>query len=274
MAKVPQTLADLKRHLSEQLRFLRRSADAFDKGDTAEAKRIANHIRTLVHKTHYSKSLLGLLGERNRLFYDTSIPDESGNLAPHLGLIVVSFGGSGNVCGYAPRLDDEVPNVLPRQVPLDIWWTTPILRSQAGHVFTRRDLVLSVANQDGGAHVDPSLSEQYGALSRTEGLGWKFQQVTGTPPDARGAELAAVRQIGHEVLKTFDPFYQCARQRPVGATIAHMTLREATPEEETEYERQQTSIRSKSIPRLGSKVGRNQPCPCGSGKKYKRCCGR
>ena len=22
------------------------------------------------------------------------------------------------------------------------------------------------------------------------------------------------------------------------------------------------------------KVGRNQPCPCGSGKKYKHCCGR
>ncbi|MCB1236940.1 MAG: SEC-C domain-containing protein, partial [Verrucomicrobiae bacterium] len=22
------------------------------------------------------------------------------------------------------------------------------------------------------------------------------------------------------------------------------------------------------------KVGRNDPCPCGSGKKYKACCGR
>jgi len=22
------------------------------------------------------------------------------------------------------------------------------------------------------------------------------------------------------------------------------------------------------------KVGRNQPCPCGSGKKYKHCCGK
>jgi len=22
------------------------------------------------------------------------------------------------------------------------------------------------------------------------------------------------------------------------------------------------------------KVGRNDPCPCGSGKKYKKCCGR
>lgn len=24
----------------------------------------------------------------------------------------------------------------------------------------------------------------------------------------------------------------------------------------------------------GEKVGRNDPCPCGSGKKYKKCCGR
>jgi preprotein translocase subunit SecA len=27
-------------------------------------------------------------------------------------------------------------------------------------------------------------------------------------------------------------------------------------------------------PAQSSKVGRNDPCPCGSGKKYKRCCGR
>jgi preprotein translocase subunit SecA len=26
--------------------------------------------------------------------------------------------------------------------------------------------------------------------------------------------------------------------------------------------------------RTGPKVGRNDPCPCGSGKKYKQCCGR
>jgi len=24
----------------------------------------------------------------------------------------------------------------------------------------------------------------------------------------------------------------------------------------------------------GKKIGRNEPCPCGSGKKYKLCCGR
>jgi preprotein translocase subunit SecA len=27
------------------------------------------------------------------------------------------------------------------------------------------------------------------------------------------------------------------------------------------------------IVRSGDKVGRNDPCPCGSGKKYKKCCG-
>lgn len=24
----------------------------------------------------------------------------------------------------------------------------------------------------------------------------------------------------------------------------------------------------------GKKIGRNEPCPCGSGKKYKHCCGK
>lgn len=31
--------------------------------------------------------------------------------------------------------------------------------------------------------------------------------------------------------------------------------------------------RSKTVVK-GEKIGRNDPCPCGSGKKYKKCCGR
>jgi preprotein translocase subunit SecA len=30
---------------------------------------------------------------------------------------------------------------------------------------------------------------------------------------------------------------------------------------------------SKTVVRKGEKVGRNEPCPCGSGKKYKKCHG-
>jgi SEC-C motif-containing protein len=29
-----------------------------------------------------------------------------------------------------------------------------------------------------------------------------------------------------------------------------------------------------TVTREGRKIGRNEPCPCGSGKKYKPCCGR
>lgn len=28
------------------------------------------------------------------------------------------------------------------------------------------------------------------------------------------------------------------------------------------------------VQRVGRRVGRNEPCPCGSGRKYKHCCGR
>ena len=30
----------------------------------------------------------------------------------------------------------------------------------------------------------------------------------------------------------------------------------------------------KSQPKRVKKIGRNDPCPCGSGKKYKQCCGK
>ena len=33
-------------------------------------------------------------------------------------------------------------------------------------------------------------------------------------------------------------------------------------------------VEKKPYVRKGAKIGRNDPCPCGSGKKYKNCCGR
>ncbi|MFB3142119.1 MAG: SEC-C metal-binding domain-containing protein, partial [Acidobacteriota bacterium] len=37
---------------------------------------------------------------------------------------------------------------------------------------------------------------------------------------------------------------------------------------------QQSAAAVKTVVRTTRKVGRNEPCPCGSGKKYKKCCGR
>ena len=35
-----------------------------------------------------------------------------------------------------------------------------------------------------------------------------------------------------------------------------------------------TAVAAPPFARTGQKVGRNDPCPCGSGKKYKHCHGR
>ena len=43
-----------------------------------------------------------------------------------------------------------------------------------------------------------------------------------------------------------------------------------TEEEKEQYYKEQK--RSTTYKRDGKKIGRNDPCPCGSGKKYKNCC--
>ena len=48
---------------------------------------------------------------------------------------------------------------------------------------------------------------------------------------------------------------------------AESEFTESTPQQESEIKVVAAPIRS------GPKVGRNDPCTCGSGKKYKNCCG-
>ena len=38
-------------------------------------------------------------------------------------------------------------------------------------------------------------------------------------------------------------------------------------------EESRTAGKKQPVKRSTQKVGRNDPCPCGSGKKYKKCCG-
>lgn len=52
-------------------------------------------------------------------------------------------------------------------------------------------------------------------------------------------------------------------------------LRQALPEAFTHvFQYWQAIIRKPQTIRRAAKIGRNDPCPCNSGKKYKACCGR
>lgn len=66
-----------------------------------------------------------------------------------------------------------------------------------------------------------------------------------------------------------DDFVDQGGQDGSGAVRVHQDVDVRQREEVVEREKKQTTYQ-----REGKKVGRNDPCPCGSGKKYKNCCGR
>ena len=267
---IAQTPDDLKNHLKEQLGFLSRSADAYDLGFHDEAKRLAVTIRVLLHDTANSKSLLDQMGQKNRLFYDTAMPDVQNNMISHSALIAMAMGKGGGV--FVPLLDEMSGAMPPRQVTFDEWWQRPIFRNKDGQVLSRKQLVLAVANQDGGAHIDATLNDVYAKLSRTESTGWNFYSE-GISYPIKEAELAAVRQIAHELLRTLDGSYQRKLKIPEGSVlVASPSIAPVQPGGTASGAPLPTAPITPLL-RQSPKVGRNDPCPCGSGKKYKRCHG-
>jgi hypothetical protein len=204
--KMKRPMGDLLAQLKTQIEFLTRSAQSFDAGEKNEAVRMAVGIRVIVHDTKESKSLLRQLGKKDILFYDTAHPFDSKNLMPHLGLIQMRLGGPGT--GFRAGLDDIPPERLGKKIQFNTWWDRIVLSDHLKNRFTRKDLVLTLANQEGGAHVDPHLEEKYVKLSRFNSTGWRFGEK-GVERPAERPDFPSLRQITHEVLKTLkDAFPQ------------------------------------------------------------------
>jgi hypothetical protein len=252
-AKRKRTTEELERLLGEQLSFLEGSAAAFDAGFEGEAKRLAVAIRVLLHNTPQSHALLVQLGGVPSTFVDTAADDAPGNLVAFGGLVSVHV--NPGPARYLAMLDDAPQR---KSVPFDKWWNDSVFRDGQGESLSRRNLVLAAANQDGGAHVDPSLNETYAQLSLDNSMGLMTVGPDGDQVPMPGPEGAALRQIAHELLCTLRPDYHCRPHIDSGVVHSNVQIFDKPPEGWM------------PIPR----VGRNETCPCGSGVKYKRCHGR
>lgn len=253
MTRIPKTHEDLENQLAEQIELLKELVKLYDSGKTVVAKSIASSIRVLVHQSPTSHALLEQMGILGQDFYDTAQlrADHNGGIwsGSYSALLGIAIGS--NHSGYVPNLDSDKDV---RWVPFQKYWNEIIFVDQENNSFTRKDIVLAVANQDGGSHVDPGLDPKYEKLSRNNSLGW-ITGGDGSWGGLKGAELASVRQIAHELLKTLDTSYTPPTQLSsdgiivggVGIVLHTEPVHEA--------------------PR------RKGPCPCGSGKKYKRCHG-
>jgi hypothetical protein len=192
---------ELKFEFTEQLKLLRHACQAYDGGLEAIGKHIALSVRVLVHAHGQSRALLEQLGYGSIKFGDSAGPLNPRNiLSEHL---LVSIRVSDSGARYLPIYDGPRPL---RPVAFVRWWNDPVIKDQAGIKFCRRELILNVADTDGGAHVDPELDEQYLALSRANSLGWQFSKGDVSKAFDGRVELACVRQIGHELLWSIHKF--------------------------------------------------------------------
>jgi hypothetical protein len=227
-------------NLERQVRYLKRSCVVFDQGHEDEAQRIAVTLRVLLHDTNQSKSLLGQLGIKATLqFADTALyrveldkgydewakknaPGQiiAGITPGEAGLVVEGLDSEGLPAWVPPLQTERLPPLHPAAPstigvfkPFDTWWTTPVVETSELRYFSRQDLVTIMANQDGGAHVDPEIDAEYEDLT-VDYLGVQLEigdnlvdkTMGGDIPPMRGNVAAAsIRQIAYEVLKALRP---------------------------------------------------------------------
>lgn len=265
MSTVHRTPDELISLLEEQLDFLRLSCASFDNGFTGEIKRLAVSVRVLVHDTNSSTSLLTLANRKSIDFIDTADPYDDENLLSHSSLVQVHMTPKG--AKPMAHLDDTIN---PRSIPFDAWWNGIVLVDSKKNEFSRKDITLYLANKEGGAHVDHEIDEKYHNLRNKNSLGWVTVLGDGRQIAGEDHVPATMRQIAHELIKSLDPTYKCTRSAApdAGLVVRGMSVVEGARVTDGWY----PNLR-KDRPNIGGKkIGRNDPCPCGSGKKYKKCC--
>lgn len=169
---------------------------------------ISTAIRVLVHDTSQSISLLSHLGRRNIKFLSSNVKNAREHV--HLGLVrrinVGVVDGVGGEAKYWPLCDERYFPKQNNRTMLDqkVWWEEEVIFQSNDSSLTRKDLVLTMANKDGGAHFDKKIQKKYDDFRhRWSGGSTLVGTKSGT---VRGYDNVpvrpAVRQIGYEILRS------------------------------------------------------------------------
>lgn len=272
----------IQEHLTQQITLLQRACEGYDSGIRAEALNIALRLRALFHDTQKSVSVAASAGIKTGLrMFDSALDDSSiPPDAPARSLLTWSHGNT-----FLPCLDDFTTDGVRPFLPFEQWWQKKVIRDFERREFSRRDLVLGLANQEGGAHVAPDaeLKKDYAALEYHNSMQMLVAFGEGAWEPVTSPIPGLVRQIGYEALVSLAdacpgafedtrlPAYYAATHRPTEVYPVKGLLVGPMYAEYAPDTKKPVST-SSSVPWKAA-AGRNDPCPCGSGKKYKRCCG-
>ena len=219
--------SDLRDELNEQILILRNHCSSFDDGHLEMGKPIGLSLRLLLHQTDRSHALLDQLHLKDGLFCSSASQINPNNLIPtHCGLVYWSIqrSNSSNSAQCEPLVHaGESPYPITME-SFDNWWGQIVIKDRFHHTWSRKQIVLHIANKDGGAHVDPKLTRDYVQLSKSNSLGLEVDEdgfglkinsasdgeydvVLGNENDNSNTpegrvELACMRQIAYELIET------------------------------------------------------------------------
>ena len=151
----------LRDHLCRQLEYLRRSCELYDAGHLDEAVRLAVGIRTLIHDTERSKSLLRQMHVKDQVMLASSF-GFSKKLPKNFELTsVFPLFASSTEGGTLAPFPLPVPPIL---MSVNEWWEEMVWMQES--TSTRKEIILGTANKEGGAHVQATATETIQELRR------------------------------------------------------------------------------------------------------------
>jgi hypothetical protein len=166
---------------------------------------------------------------------------------------------------YEGALPEELTERVLREVLLEIFpRKVSADRELFEHVAPVVQALVSWLGSEGILQDAPALAEKVGQ--------WAGQIVEHSQDPGRwGMAKGLVMQAEAEGV---DPTDQAAFNRFVRDYNLRQMAKHETMEDAAAEEYDPLNLPGHTIVNAQPKIGRNDPCPCGSGKKYKKCCGR
>ena len=158
------------------------------------------------------------------------------------------------VCGKGPSTDECCGQLIKGERKAET--AEALMRSRyAAYALEDIDYIVATHDPDSPEQVDRDSAAQWAKDATWEGLEIVATEAGGGDDDQGMVEfIASYNAEGHSITH-----HERSQFRKVdGQWFYH----------------DGEMVKAKPVVRAKPKVGRNEPCPCGSGKKYKKCCGR
>ncbi len=180
--------------------MLHDSGQAYDSGKIWEAKRLATTVYTLLHDgKRRTCSVLTQLGRRRAIqYFSTSRGLEA---YPRVALCQIKM--SQDKKEYVPHCHLNMDFPWFSWKSFDDWWEEKVFETTDGRILTRKNVVFSIRDTDGGSHFDSEWGDEAYQILATV----NDSQVTCANKPIPFAHLATMRQIAWELERSLQFFF-------------------------------------------------------------------